>query len=44
MKNKDFFLNYIDKDKNFDFSIDFRKGAFKVLFNNWDYKKLDENI
>lgn len=44
VKNKDFFLNYIDKDKNFDFSIDFRKGAFKVLFNNWDYKKLDENI
>jgi len=44
VKNKDIFVNYIDKNKNFDFSIDFEKGSFKVLFNNWDYKKLEKSI
>jgi CRISPR-associated protein Csm1 len=44
VKNDAVFIDYIDKNWNFDFNPNFDKWSFKILFNNWDYKKLKNQI
>lgn len=49
VKKDSIFIKYIDKKWYFDFNLDFDKWKFdrwylKVLFNNWDYSKLEKNV